>query len=642
VTKRSLAALAVILFLFPCLPSSEAAEPSALALLEVCPGPPGEFVRIVNLASSSIDLSGWSLGDGEGTLTFANGTSLGPGDTIVVAASQEVTSRYLECEVLDYRDARLTRRGSFQLANGGDQVFLRTPSGEVADVLVYGDAETSMPWIGKPLRTIAKNNDALRVDASKMSMSAWKISVPGRSSLNPDDFTCMAGVFTAPEDAELEVMAFVAAARTSLSICTYQFNHPLLASLLAEKARSGVDISMLIEGEPVAGISDASVTQLHFLEQSGVNVSIMLSRDGYRRYDFVHAKYMVADDDRFLVMSENLVNEALAHNRGWGAIVQSVDGARFLEEMFLEDVDEGKGDIRPAAQAFERVGEFTPPDAPILTSGVSMVPCSARFAISPERSLDALLGLISNATDRLLMEEMQADYDDMSLMGLVEALESSAERGVGVRVLLDSSLDTKDGANRRFTQRIGASVQSRLASDDHAFTTIHNKGIISDDRVLISSINLGSTSIGENRELGVILGSKALADQLAAVFASDWSSDAVAPTITLPWREITVDEGSIVTLDASLCRDASLPMTFAWDVNGDGAAELSGQRVQFQPGVGTHIIRLIATDREGNRAEEAVTVTARANPAASLLPLAGVGMAVPLGILAWKRIKRRQ
>jgi phosphatidylserine/phosphatidylglycerophosphate/cardiolipin synthase-like enzyme len=473
-------------------------------------------------------------------------------------------------------------------------------------------------------------------------MSAWKLSVPGRSDLTPPEFGCLAGVFTAPEDAEQEVLAFVAGAQRSLQVCTYQYEHPLLTSLLAQKCGEGVAVSLLVEGEPVAGISDASVAQLHFLVRTGANVSIILSRDGYRRYDFVHAKYIIADGDRILVMSENLVDEALVHNRGWGAIVEGEDAARFLQGMFMNDTSWSKGDILPAAQAFEAVGEFRACKTGRYDSSITLTPCRMRFAISPDNSLETLTDLMASANSRLLIEEMQADFEDMGQMGLIKAMEGAAGRGVRVQVLLDSSLDTKDGTNRRFTQSIATGIEARLASDDHAFTTIHNKGMISDYAVLVSSINLGSTSVGENRELGVVLFSEVLADELAEVFASDWSSDTVAPSISLPWQEITVDEGSTVVLDASLCRDASLPMTFSWDVNGDGLAELEGQRAQFHPTLGVQVVTLTVRDAEGNAAQAALTVIVRGNPMLWLLPLVGTATAIPLGLVAWKKIKRKE
>ncbi|MEI6797406.1 MAG: phospholipase D-like domain-containing protein, partial [Methanomassiliicoccales archaeon] len=489
-TRKTLAALAALLFLFSAWPTAAAADAPSLILMEVCPATPVEFVRLVNSGMETMDLSGWSVGDGEGSITFSKGMALAAGDSLILASNSTVAASFFDAALIDYRDPRLQRQGTFQLANDGDQVFLRTPQGLVVDMLVYGDAGTTAPWIGKPLRTIAKNSDALRVDASKWSASAWTISVPGRSDLSPGYFDGSGGVFTAPEAAEEEVMAFIAAARTSLVLCTYQFEHPGITTLLAEKARTGVNVSLLVEGEPVAGIGDSSVSQLHFLEEAGVNVSIMTALEGYRRYDFVHAKYIVADSRRLLVMSENLVDEALQHNRGWGAVLESPEAAAFILQMFAADVDYRKGDVLPVGQAFERTKTFSAGSSVLHFSKLEMVQCRLRFAISPETSLETLLSLVTSSRSRLLMEEMQADFEDMDSLGLAPALVEAAAKGVQVRVLLDSSLDKKDGENQHFVQSIGPGVEARLASDDHMFTVIHNKGIISDDSVLVSSINL--------------------------------------------------------------------------------------------------------------------------------------------------------
>jgi phosphatidylserine/phosphatidylglycerophosphate/cardiolipin synthase-like enzyme len=638
---RAVIAVITILAILPIAPVQAAAE-EPLVLMEVCPGLPAEFIRLENNGDAAVELGGWSIGDGEGTITFPEGMSIGAGDSLALAYNATIASDYISCVIIEYKDALLSKKGVFQLANDGDQVILTSPQGSIRDMFVYGDAGASSPWVGKPFPGIAKNNDALRSDPTRRSASAWVLSVPGRTALPQYDVECAAGVFVSPEDAGTEVLAFVEAAGSSLSVCTYQYDHPELTAILALKARQGVDVSIIVEGDPVGGVEEDSASQLLFLEDAGVNVSVMLSREGYRRYDFLHAKYMVADARDVVIMSENLVENSFRKNRGWGAIISSPEAAAFLQEVFNDDSDPAKGDVVRAHEAFDAPEDFAAAEnGSPHQSKVEMTQCSARLVLSPDNSLAALGEMMRGASHRLFVEQMQADFEDLQEMGLTDALTDAVANGAAVQVLLDSSLEKKGGSNQDFVSRTSATLQAKLCSGEHEFVTIHNKGIIADETALISSINLGATSIGQNRELGVVIRSQAISDKLAQVFLDDWKDDSLAPDVRLPWQEIEVSEGTAVTLDGSLCRDSSLPLDFAWDIDGDGESEMRGQRVQCVLGVGAHSIALTVTDSAGNGATATVLVNVRANAAPSLLPAMALAVLLPISFLAWKRIKKK-
>jgi endonuclease/exonuclease/phosphatase family metal-dependent hydrolase len=94
----------------------------------------GEFIEVVNVGGSSANLSGWTLSDGGGTRhTFASGTSLAPGQAIVVFASSSAIPAGLS-------NAVASSTGTLSLANGGDSVILKNSVGTVQDSLTYGSA----------------------------------------------------------------------------------------------------------------------------------------------------------------------------------------------------------------------------------------------------------------------------------------------------------------------------------------------------------------------------------------------------------------------------------------------------------------------------------------------------------------------
>lgn len=116
-----------------------------------------EFIELVNPTGATIDLGNYSLGDAvnrtdfEDVRRFPAGTLLAPGDTLVVATA--ATAFFAEhgtnpdFEILN-TSASVPNliddvtwgdpAALLQLANSGDEVILRGPSGQVVDVVTYG------------------------------------------------------------------------------------------------------------------------------------------------------------------------------------------------------------------------------------------------------------------------------------------------------------------------------------------------------------------------------------------------------------------------------------------------------------------------------------------------------------------------
>ncbi|MCA1813340.1 MAG: lamin tail domain-containing protein, partial [Halobacteriales archaeon] len=90
VRTRALALLVVLLLALPL--HAFASGPGHLVITQLyvdtyVSNEPDEFVQLANPTESSVDLSGWKLTDGEGTLTFPSGTSLAAGAHIYVTGN---------------------------------------------------------------------------------------------------------------------------------------------------------------------------------------------------------------------------------------------------------------------------------------------------------------------------------------------------------------------------------------------------------------------------------------------------------------------------------------------------------------------------------------------------------------------------
>jgi endonuclease/exonuclease/phosphatase family metal-dependent hydrolase len=91
----------------------------------------GEFIELVNVGGSAVDLSGWTLSDATGLRhTFASGTSLAAGKALVVFGK----AASIPSGVSNAVGASTT---GLNLNNGGDTVTLAKPGGGVADAYTY-------------------------------------------------------------------------------------------------------------------------------------------------------------------------------------------------------------------------------------------------------------------------------------------------------------------------------------------------------------------------------------------------------------------------------------------------------------------------------------------------------------------------
>jgi chitodextrinase len=104
----------------------------------------GEFLEVINTGGSSVDLSGWTIRTGTGTLTtrhtFAAGTVLGPRQAIVVFGGASGIPPGTP-------GAIASSTGSLGLVNSGQTVSLRNAAGAVISSVTYGSALASVDGV---------------------------------------------------------------------------------------------------------------------------------------------------------------------------------------------------------------------------------------------------------------------------------------------------------------------------------------------------------------------------------------------------------------------------------------------------------------------------------------------------------------
>jgi phosphatidylserine/phosphatidylglycerophosphate/cardiolipin synthase-like enzyme len=627
-------------------------------LSRVAPSTPLEFVTIENVSNLTMNAYGWAIDDGEGWIKINISIPIGPGERLSLTTDAVAfSSFYPEERALAYRCGDVVRHSTFALADKGDQVSLVEPGGNAVDTFCYGSCIPSPGWIGVPFAPLPKGDMAVRnnehVDTG--TASDWFRSCAGRSELSLTSYHASVDPFTAPEGSLDRLWREIGIAQTSIEACVYELGDPAVTEAFVAASGRGVMVSLLIEGQPVTGLSNSSKTAVLKLMDAGCDVRLMTSNQSYRRYDCLHAKYLIIDRERVTVMSENWAG-GLVSNRGWGVTVFSPELAADIEEMFAEDSSMDRRDIVEASTVVK--GWYSPPSVAEIpgaqATATTSVMADISLIASPDTSFQGIIDLVSSASERLLVEQLYIDPAWVESNQILDELVDAAGRGVQVRVLMDETfVSTSDTRNNSMTmeslnalaQERGLDLQARLVSSYHDFGVMHNKGVIADDSVLVSSVNWVDVSVFQNREVGLVISSPTVSSYFADSFWKDWAIDPDPPTVSLPWDNLTIIEGQPIVLDASECHDRAGIASYLWTDRSTGE-EWNGSYVLAYLEIGIHEIRLTVTDRYGNEATADMLVIV--NPAVPsegpnylvIIPAGIAGMTFALWAVVRRLMKR--
>ncbi len=588
-THLGAALLAAVLLASPALPQGRGPVATDLSLLPATqtfsPGAfdPGvlltrvyanaarddEFVELMNAGSAAVDVGGWGISDREAVARLPLETVLPSGAGIVLARN---ATSYFE-DVLrtadftwDQGDAPHLVGGILRLADGGDEVLLVDSTDAIVDAYVYGTSDyAGIGWSGAAAPATGRGEVAVRLGGlaplDRDRAEDWIGPRPyrlGQSEFDPPEVSVDGAIVSivSPDDGAGALLAFLDSARTSIHVAVYTLTSDAIAGTLAEAARRGVRVQVLLEGSPVGGIEESEERLVGGLVAAGAEVRWLSSgTDVVKRYRYLHAKYAIVDDEGILVSSENLGESGWpttdrSGNRGWSVALRDPDLARQLRDVFDEDFDPRRRDSRLAGGDPEV--SLAPPAVAAPWSWDAGVCCRrARLVIGPDTTLaeSGLLDLLDSAGTRIRIEAfyLEETWGDLPNPFLERAFDA-ARRGVDVRILLDggawSAGESDEGngaAARAINTRAEAEhvpLEARLLEPGGRIERLHNKGAVVDGQtVLVTSMNWARGSATENREIGILLEDPATARRLEDVFDADWDGRS-----TLPEGAVLVDD----------------------------------------------------------------------------------------------------
>jgi len=615
-----------------------------------------EYFALLNSGASAVPLEGWMLTDGEGSLLFTNCSPVVPSGRVVVVS--ENGSSFLaafgspaDVRVPGWEETlEVSVIGGFRLADAGDSLTLIAPDGSAMDTVMYGEtSDEPESWVGDPIPGIRRGEVVKRTAVEGRpidtdSAADWEPFREYRygytchmkitSEVGPGDLMA----FVSPDCSLSVVLSEIESSSISIRACAYEISSGPFCSALVNASARGVEVRILVEGSPVGGMSDSQIKCLSVLAREGVQVLIVrgsLDMDVVRHIGILHSKYIVVDDSRIVIMSENFVEDGLpadelCGNRGWGICVTDRHLSSYLASVFDEDSRLDRPDVLDW-----RVSPLYNPHADLsqtklahsfqgqMTPLVSSTSAQLELLVSPDVNIAGpFLGDMISGSDEVFAQVFQADLwwqtrwsSDSIVSPIVDSLGCVLASGGSIRLLLDPTWYNMDrnGELIGFLDDMECTTaecaQFCLMPAGGPVTSLHNKGLVLDGlRTVVSSNNWVCASFSRNRELAAVVTSAEIAGYFTEVFEVDWYPDIIAP-VADPGPDLVLRLGEEALLDGSASFDDRAISNMSWDIDGDGWADSYGITCPFSARTpGDYMITLTVIDSWGNSAIASVNI----------------------------------
>ncbi|MFO8132776.1 MAG: phospholipase D-like domain-containing protein [Thermoplasmatota archaeon] len=439
----------------------------------------------------------------------------------------------------------LEEHGWFILSNDGAALCLKDGYNHTIDSVAYGDSRGSPGWQGPPVSAPGEGVLLYRgnITGDSNTGSDWRTRHLDASSWQPYEVTFTGNVtaFASPDSAFSVVKEEIANATDSLYINLYTFTNPWLCDAVCAAAARNVSVTLLLEGQPVGGLSIEQRYMAARIAGAGGDVRYMYHGEGRRRYRYNHAKYAVVDNSTAIVTSANwgvtgMSPAASYGNREWGIVLRNESIARFIRRVLQDDLS--GSDVVAFNASNETYGAppdmYLPPRWP--PRGDYRPCCPARtvqgtFACTvvaaPDNAERAIRGMLNGGRERILVEQayIEPRWSD-EISPFLACLAGKSGGCTDVRVLMNqnpSYLSSCDANNLTRAYLARWNLSSRFVyANASALVNVHTKGAVVDNATLVSSINWNENAVRCNRELGVIVEHPGVAAYFAKVFNHDW------------------------------------------------------------------------------------------------------------------------
>lgn len=288
-----------------------------------------------------------------------------------------------------------------------------------------------------------------------------------------------------PVDVGAAILAAIKGAKTSVHMTIYLLTDPKIITALGDLKAAGKDVQVVLNNNFPQNGGD-NTDAYNDLKARGVDVSWASAS-----YQYTHAKTIVIDGKKAIIMTMNLTPSSPKTNREYIATDSDPQDVADLEQVFAAD----------------KTG------APVaLASKLVLSPAAANTNGSPRDMLRALIDSAQTSLD--------VEVQTLSDRTLVDGILAAHAAGKDVHVVIDG--DVSD-SNAQLTviaklKEKGVPLKSLKSPDLHA------KVIVVDGaRMFIGSQNFTMPALDNNREVGVLTDTAAEVTKVKTQIAADFA-----------------------------------------------------------------------------------------------------------------------
>ena len=552
-----------------------------------------DFIQVKNIGQKDAFFNGWTIRINDGTLdecTISNNMFFGPQSSVVFAEDSDITDSDGMAEIVNQDINLLLGEATtylnfddigcpdFSIPDLGVAISLMDTNGNLSDTFVFDSGPASQNgWsseaISIPTSSISKDNfvyvrgDGCSYLPDTNTADDWKHqwSITGGMGT-----LCLQSVFTesqalvtpiiGPQHGLLELKQFIDDTETNLRIQLYQMQDAYIVQALIDALQRGVKVELMLD-HGCYNCNIWSETDLQYkndfaytLIQEGAKV-YEFNSDGNEPYLYLHSKVAVSDSSSVWMSSGNWKSSSIPApgvrgNVEWSIIIDNSEVAQMVDQQFSIDIHFSE----LMSQSDYDTYTFNPPN----TIGGGGIQSTVQTSVSgevltcPENCVTKITEFIRSADREVLLSQQTLDVDWSYGWGdenpIITALHDVAMDGVGVQLIIngayldDDDQEVVDLFNEVWNGTEGLNASAIVMSEDDNVSKLHNKGIIVDgESVLVSSINLGSSAMNRNREMGIIIHSPTVTQFYVDAWHLDWNrldnvTDFDRDTLTDKWE----------------------------------------------------------------------------------------------------------
>lgn len=308
-----------------------------------------------------------------------------------------------------------------------------------------------------------------------------------------------------PNDGAGPLLSAIRAAKKSVEIAIFRFDHKAIEAELGAAAARGVKVNVLIASVNRGGVASLRKLELRCL---AAGLTVGRTNDDLARY---HDKFIIIDRRTLYVLSFNFTHLDIERSRGFGIVTRN---ALWLQEAIaLFEADRLRAKFRVR---------------------------SNRFVVSPCNARTALGGFLRRARKQLLIYDPK--ISDKEMLGI---LRSRRKSNVEIRVI----------------GQVAGSLESEVR--ELAPMRLHTRTIIRDrHQAFVGSQSLRASELDGRRELGLIIQDAGTVKKLVDTFESDWKrSEEATKTRDSKKKESRRDDDSDVKDTAEILAEELDPLT---------------------------------------------------------------------------------